>query len=113
MSPKDESVSSEVMKTGSVCVVYNNGGNNSHDKGAQAVCSEESSGTCAKERATDEALKENENQPTNTTSISKPKGRKKKQKKTSKGASSTLTATRVKESKSQKADDDTCLQGIT
>ena len=105
MSLKDESVTSDVMKMGSVCEVYNDENNNNHEKEALSVCFEES-GTTAKEKATNVTLDENENQPTNTS-----KARKKKQKKASKATSSTLTTTKVEDSKSQKVDDDTSLEG--
>ena len=102
---KDESFTSDVIKMGSVCEVYNNDDNDSHEKEALSVCFEES-GTTAKEKATDLTLNENENRPTNTS-----KAKKKKNKKASKGASGTLTTTRVVDSKSQKIDDDTFLEG--
>lgn len=106
MSLKDESVASDVMKMGSVCEVYNNENNNSHEKEALSVCFEES-GTPAKEKAMNVTLDENErNQPTNTS-----KARKKKQKKASKATNSTLTTIKVVDSKSQKEDDDTSLEG--
>lgn len=112
MSPGDERVSSEVTETVSVCVVYNNDGNNNHEKGTPAVCSEES-GTSAKERATSETLKKNEKQSTNMTSIAKSKGRKNIEKKGSKGASSTLTTSKARHSEGpQNVEDNTCLEGI-
>ena len=107
MSLKDESVTSDVMNTGSVCEVYNNDNNNNHEKETLSVCYEES-GTTAKEKATNVTVNENGTQPTNTNAS---KARKKKQKKASKGASSTLTTTSVVDSKSQKVDDDTSLEG--
>ena len=107
MSLKDESVTSDVMNTGSVCEVYNNDNNNNHEKETLSVCYEES-GTTAKEKATNVTVNENGTQPTNTNAS---KARKKKQKKASKGASSTLTTTSVVDNKSQKVDDDTILEG--
>ena len=107
MSLKDESVTSDVMNTGSVCEVYDNDNNNNHEKETLSVCYEES-GTTAKEKATNVTINENGTQPTNTNAS---KARKKKQKKASKGASSTLTTTSVVDSKSQKVDDDTSLEG--
>ena len=106
MSLKDESVTSDVMKMGSVCEVYNDENNNNHEKETLSVCFEES-GTTAKEKATNVTLDENErNQPTNTS-----KSRKKKQKKASKATNSTLTTTKVVDSKSQNVDDDTSFEG--
>ena len=107
MSLKDESVTSNVMKMGSVCEVFNTDNNNNHEKEAPSVCFEESE-TTAKEKATNGTLNENENQTINTNTR---KARKKKQKKASKGASSTPTTTRVVDSKSQKVDDDKSLEG--
>ena len=100
MSLKDES-----MKMGSVCEVYNNDNNNNHEKEALSVCFEERD-TTAKEKTTNVTLDENEIQPTNTSKTGK-----KKQKKVSNAASSTLTTTKVVDSKSQKVDDDTSLEG--
>ena len=108
MSLKDESVTSDVMNTGSVCEVYNNDNNNNHEKETLSVCYEES-GTTAKEKATNVTINENGTQLTNTNAS---KARKKtEQKKASKGASSTLTTTSVVDSKGQKVDDDTFLEG--
>ena len=111
ISTEDESISSDVAKTGSHCVVYNNDNNNDHEEGPSALCSEES-GTPIKERSTEKTLTGNENKHANKKSISKAKGRKKKQKKASKGTKSSQTTTKAKDKEDRKEDEEMCSEGI-
>lgn len=110
MSTKNKSVNSKVKETDSGYVVYNDDGKNNHGERAAVACFKESA-IYAKSFATEETVKESENQPTDT--ISNLKGRIKEQKEASKGASSTPASTKTKDSKGENIADDICFEGIT
>ena len=111
MSTKNKSVFSKVKETDSGSVVYNDDGKSNHGERAAAACFKES-GIHAKSYATDETVKESENQPTDT--ISNLKGRIKEQKEASKGVSGTPTSTKTKDSEGETdIADDICFEGIS